>query len=153
MQLTKTVVPSKIFATLWLNVFCRIHILYFLYVWISFNGFTIDSLENYQVIKRKPSPFLWKHINLHRTIIFWWHPTFQIENWIRKTKYAIFRLSLMKKGFQLKFGKKKCFWPLTLISDKLHHMLFWRPNYFESTSSAESNDVWHSRIVFMTIKF
>ena len=63
-------------------------------------------MENYQVFKQKPSPFLWKHINLHRTwtIIFWWHPTFSIENWIRKTKYAIFRLSLMKKGFYLKFG-------------------------------------------------
>jgi hypothetical protein len=43
---------------------------YFLYVWTSCNGFTIDSLENYQVFKRKHSPFLWKHINLHRTIIF-----------------------------------------------------------------------------------
>jgi hypothetical protein len=44
-------------------------------------------------LSKNPSPFLWKHINLHRTIIFWWHPTFQIENWIRKTKYAIFHLS------------------------------------------------------------
>jgi hypothetical protein len=62
---------------LFYNLFCRIHIfLYFLYVWISFNGFTIDSLENYQFFKRKPSPFLWKHIDLHRTIICLWHPTF-----------------------------------------------------------------------------
>jgi hypothetical protein len=43
------------------NLFCRIHIfLYFLYVWISFNGFTIDSLENYQVFKRKKLPLFWE---------------------------------------------------------------------------------------------
>jgi hypothetical protein len=34
--------------------------LYFLYAWISFNGFTIDSLENYQVFKRKPFPLFVK---------------------------------------------------------------------------------------------
>ena len=40
---------------------CRIHIfLYFLYVWISFNGFSIDSLENYQVFKQKPFPLFVK---------------------------------------------------------------------------------------------
>jgi hypothetical protein len=32
-------------------------------------------------------------------------------------------------------------------------IFFWRPNYFESTNIAESNDIWHSCIVFMTIKF
>jgi len=35
---------------------------------------------------------------------------------------------------------------LTLISEKLHHIFFWRPNYFECTNIAESNDIWHNRI-------
>ena len=42
-------------------------------------------------------------------------------------------------------------WPWFL--KKLYHNFFWRPNYFESTNIAESNDIWHIRIVFMTIKF
>jgi hypothetical protein len=45
----------------YLYSFCRIHIfLYLFYVWISFNGFTIDSLENYQVFKQKPFPLFVK---------------------------------------------------------------------------------------------
>ena len=60
---------------------------------------------------------------------------------------------LIEIWYSMNFCVKNVFLPLTLISEKLHHIFFWRPNYFESTNIAESNDIWHSRIVFMTIKF
>jgi hypothetical protein len=60
---------------------------------------------------------------------------------------------LIEIWYSTNFCIKKCFWPLTSISEKLPHIFFWRPNYFESTNIAESNDIWHNRIVFMTIKF
>ena len=57
----KTYIPHYNLAIIYIYFVEYIFFLYFLYVWTSFNGFTIDSLENYQVFKRKHSPFLWKH--------------------------------------------------------------------------------------------
>jgi hypothetical protein len=33
---------------------------------------------------------------------------------------------------------------LTLISEKLHHIFFWRPNYFESTRAADVTSLLYS---------
>jgi hypothetical protein len=54
----KTYIPHYNLAIICIYFVEYIFFLYFLYVWISFNGFTIDRLENSQVLKRKPSPFL-----------------------------------------------------------------------------------------------
>jgi hypothetical protein len=112
-----------------------------------------DGLENYQVFKRKPSPFLWKHINLHRTIIFVMTSDvlgrkLNKENQIcNSSSFFNEKGILIEIWYSMNFCVKNVFWPLTLISEKLHNIFFWRPNYFESTNIAESNDIWHSRIV------
>jgi hypothetical protein len=155
----KTYIPHYNLAIICIYFVEYIFFLYFLYVWISFNGFTIDRLENSQVLKRKPSPFLWKHIHLHRTIIFLMTSNVLDRKLNKENQICNLSSFFNEKGilieiwYAMNFCVKNVFWPLTLISEKLHHIFFWRSNYFESTNIAESNDIRHSRIVFMTIKF
>jgi hypothetical protein len=144
----------------YLYLFCRIHIfLYFLYVWISFNGFTIDSLENYQVFKQKSFPLFVKTHKFAQNNYFLMTSDVSDRKLNKENQICNFSSFFNEKGilieiwYSMNFCVKNVFWPLTLISEKLRHIFFWRPNYFESTNIAESDDIWHSRIVFMTIKF
>jgi hypothetical protein len=74
----------------------------------------------------------------------------ECKNQLRNMKWytQIRDIAHFKSGLYNYYFQKNVFWPLTLISEKLHHIFFWRQNYFERTNIAESNDIWHSRIVF-----
>ena len=156
----KTYIPHYNFAIIYI---------YFLEYIFSYIFFTFGKvlmallstvLENYQVFKRKTSPFWWKHINLHRTIIFLITSDVLDRKLNKENQIFIFSSFFNEKGilieiwYSMNFCVKNVFFlPLTLISEKLHHIFFWRPNYFESTHIAESNDIWNtlpSRMIYDT---
>ena len=108
-------------------------------------------------LSKNPSPFLWKHKFAQNNYLLMTSDVsdrkLNKENQICKfSSFFNEKGILIEIWYSMNFCVKNVFWPLTLISEKtapyflLTTKLFW-------TNIAESNDIWHSRIVFMAIKF